>query len=54
MRNGAPYIFIVTNFLAPALECEGRMLGTIIARARMTHDHWHKTRGVCGFESPLA
>ena len=27
MRNGAPYIFIVTNFLAPALECEGRMLG---------------------------
>jgi len=32
MRNDAPNIFIVTNFLAPALECEGRMLGTIIAR----------------------
>jgi len=31
-QNGAPYIFMVTNFLAPALECEGRMLGTIIAR----------------------
>ena len=32
MRNGAPYIFIVTKFRAPTLECEGRMLGTIIAR----------------------
>jgi hypothetical protein len=31
MRNVAPYIFIVTNFRALILECESRMLGTIIA-----------------------